>query len=228
MKSLRVSMLTWSREGVGSALGAAVDRRDAEGERVPLDVGEPGAAHSRGQIFLDRKIGDRSRKIRVRGAMTAHERADARQNVMEVQVIHRANDRRARRRELENHEARAGREHAMDLAQPAIEIGDVANAERHDRARRAVVGQREVERVGDDRRHDRRRRLFPTPARSIGSAKSAPTTRPAKPGRRASSRRDVERAGAQVDVGAAWARAPNRAPRCARRRHALSMLKLRR
>ena len=66
--------------------------------------------------------------------MAAHERADARQHVMKIQMIHRAHDRRSRRRELEDHEAGAGRQHAMHLAQRTIEIGDVANPESHDRA----------------------------------------------------------------------------------------------
>ena len=65
-----------------------------------------------------------------------------------------------------------------------------------------------------------RSRDLAAPARSIGSAKSAPMTRPAKPGLSRELGADVERSGAEVDVHAARLRAPSRArrSRCRRQR----------
>ena len=99
-----------------------------------------------------------------------------------------------------------GLEHPMHFAQPAIEIGDVPNAERDDRAgMRCPSAKRKVERVGDHRRHDRR----PAPCRAgaqhrlgeVGADDAARETRA-----RATARADTSSVPAQrstyVPVGA--------------------------
>ena len=74
--------------------------------------------------------------------MSADERADLWQDVVEIQVIRGANDRGTRRREFENDESATGLENPMDFAERSVQIDNVPNAECDDGARRALVGQR--------------------------------------------------------------------------------------
>jgi len=99
-----------------------------------LHVGEAGRPEAGRKIFFDRKVGDRARKVRVRCAMSADERADLWQDVVEIQVIRGANDRGTRRREFENDESATGLENPMDFAECSVKVDDIANAERDDGA----------------------------------------------------------------------------------------------
>ena len=188
-------MLTWRGRGARSAPSC----RGGSRRRRSVSVCHCTSAKPAPRIRAARsssigKVGDRSRKIRVRRAVAAHERADARQQVMEVEVVDRANDRRARRRELEDHEARAGREHA------------IAPRAARDRGRR--------------RCECRRRRSRPTRCRRPAEGRARRRRRASRPTagdfprarRGASARRSRRRSLAR--------RSPARATSCGRRRRA--------
>jgi hypothetical protein len=111
-----------------------VDGGDAERQRAPSDIGETGAPHTPRELLGNRKIRDRLWQIPVCCAMSAHESADRRQDVIEVELITRVDEGRPRRRELEDDESRTGLEHAMHFAEAGIEISDVADSECYDRS----------------------------------------------------------------------------------------------
>ena len=164
-----------------TALVPRVNRRDAERQRSPSHVREAGGAHARRELLLDREVRHRRGRYAyaVRCPLTSAPICGS--SWWKYRWYTARTIARARRRELENHEPRPGLEHAGISRSAAVQVDHVANAERHDRPRDAVIGDRQLQRVGSHRRDDRRRRLS-DPARSIGSAKSAPITRPANPG----------------------------------------------
>src|SRR5689334_2735268 len=130
MKSARVSTVTCC--GLSSALDAGVNCGDAEGQRAPRDVGKPGTSEPGREVFFDRKIGDRTRQVRVGGSMTAYERAEARQDLMEIQMVAGSNERGTGRRELQDDKPCPRLEDPVNLSERVVEAGDVANSERDD------------------------------------------------------------------------------------------------
>jgi len=117
-----------------------------------VHVDEARVAHVPCEHRLGRKMRHGPREVLVRRAVTADHATDERQQVMEVDVVQRAHDRRARRRELEDHEPRARAEHPEHFGQAAIERGDVSDPERHRGALHRGVGERQLLRIGRDRR----------------------------------------------------------------------------
>ncbi len=139
------------------------------------------------------------REIPVRRRLSAHQAADRGQHMVEVRVIERPHDRTPRPRELQDDESRPRRQDPIRLGQPRVEIGHIADAERDDGAAHRRVGERELQRVRGDGRDGGPRRLA-SPARSMGSAKSAPITVPAKPRLAGQLGRHVEGASAEIEI----------------------------
>ena len=175
-----------------SSLGADVNRGDAERERPPLRRRRirPRASASASACSIGKFATERGRyAYAVRCPLiSAADAAAARDGSTGGTLRARSAD--ARRRELENHEPRARRQHAMHFAQ-ARDRGRrrFECRTRRSRPTRGIVGEREIERVGDDRRH----RPTPAPCRRRRAASARRNRRrspgPAKPVRRASSRR---------------------------------------
>ena len=158
-------------------------------------------------------------------AVAADHAADEWQHAMEVQVVPGADEPRSRRRELEDHEPRTGLQHAMHFAQSRVEIGDVADAERHDRAVHRRVARAAAAAHRPSPARAAAGGALPAPARSIGSAKSAPMTRPLNPGV-ATSAAPTSSVPAQTSRYVPDGARSHPSRRSARRRHRLSTLKL--
>jgi len=117
---------------------------------------------------------------------------------MKVDVIERAHDGLPGRGELQNHEASARGEHAMNLAQRGIEIAHVPHPERDDGSRRALRRQWQFQRVGDDWCHVRLHLVTPFAQHWFGEIGADNPT--AKTGLVGERRGHVQRASAQIKI----------------------------
>ena len=106
----------------------------------------PACLHERGERFGLGEARDGSRQVRVGRAVAAHEAADARQHVPEVELVGGA-ERPSRRLELEDDEAAARPQGAVHLAKRRERVADVADPERHERAVEGAVANRQPLRV---------------------------------------------------------------------------------
>src|SRR5258706_1703781 len=126
------------------ALSARADMngRDAEGQRRPPHIRKARGHHACCKLRLARKVRHGARQIAIGRVVTAHESTDEWHDLVKVELIGSTHEPESRRRELQNDELRARPEHPTHLPQREIELRDIANAERHDRAVHAFVANR--------------------------------------------------------------------------------------
>ena len=188
------------REGRRVTASCRDESPRCRGSATATHVDESRVAHALGELLLRRKVRDGTREVRVRRAMPADQRADRGQHV----DGNRSDRARARRRERGVVNSRmtkrapgastryTSRSAASRSATLRIPNATIAPAPR-------VVGERQVQRVGDDGRHDRAR---PCPARRAASARRSrrPRPDPRNPRGRAKLAPHVERSRAEVEV----------------------------
>src|ERR1051326_6118137 len=117
----------FSESNATLSLDSGVNGRDAEGQGSPMDVHEASRLHPLHQLGRARKVGHRFGKVAIGSGMSAYRATDRRQHAVKIEMVEPSHDRIGGRRELENHEPRSRREHAMDFAEGRIEINDVAD-----------------------------------------------------------------------------------------------------
>src|SRR5438093_2370053 len=130
---------------------AIVDGANAAGEAFEPDARKAGGAEPLQQRFRLREREHRLWQVGIGLSMFRHQSPDGGENAPEVEEIHGAQRRKAGRGELENDEPRPRLQDPGRLAQPAIEVGEVAYAKSHQRAVEPRRGERQRQRIGGDR-----------------------------------------------------------------------------
>ena len=132
----------------------------------------PARRISAGELLGGREARDRGRQVGVGGA-AGQQPPEQRDDPVEPEREERAQH-AARPRDLEDREPAAGAEHAPELAQPALEVGDVADPEA-DRRRVERARRRTAARAGRPR-PTRASAPCAAPARASAREKSRPVT----------------------------------------------------
>src|SRR5690348_5335495 len=124
-----------------SELVRAVDRHDAVGQVAHLDLAEAGALHHALERLLVRVLADRFGQVPVAVGITGEQLAQTRQDLEGVEVVELAERLALHFRELQHQQPAAGLEHAADVGQRLILVGDVAQAKGHGHRVEGVVGE---------------------------------------------------------------------------------------
>src|SRR6267378_1488665 len=184
---------------------AMVDGADAAGQALEPDARKAGGAEALRQRLRLRKREHRLWQVGIGLSMFRHQPADGGENSPEVEQVDRAQRRKAGRGELENDEARPRLQDPGRLAQPAVEVGEIAYAKSHQRAVEPRRGKRQLQRVGGDRHGagglvaaSRKHR-----DREIGADHAAAKAVAAR-----QLRGEVQSAGAEVEIGTVRFRFP--------------------
>ena len=169
-----------------------VQRDDPAGERAVLDVVEPGRPQQPGQRLRVREAADAGGQVRVRLAALQH-LAEQRHDPVEPEPVERR-ERPGRLRDLEDRRRdRRATSTRRELREPALEVGDVADAEADGRRLERAVLEGQREHVALDPRRPRptsAARARASAARSRARSPLPPTRTCARPrGRRCRSRR---------------------------------------
>src|SRR6266496_5383674 len=130
-------MLSWSNGSPGwvilsgpaaMLLPSPVNARDAEGVRSVGGLAEARGLHQREHLLRLRKARHARGKIGVWAARAGDQRADGGQHAAEVKAVELAQQ-TARLAEIEDCDLAVCGEHAVDLAQPRLIVGEIAKAE---------------------------------------------------------------------------------------------------
>ena len=113
-------------------------------DRLP-DVLESRALHERGQILGSRKAAHARRQVRVGLPARQHSTGERHEHVEPKPEERTKNP--AGTGDLEDGHLPSGPQHPCELAQPSLEVFEVADAEAHSRTVEISVGERESERV---------------------------------------------------------------------------------
>ncbi len=111
------------------AFFAAIERGDAECERRVRYLCESGLLHLLAKLFAPNESFDRTVEVAVCLLVVAHQRADVRQNVAEIEVVAPRNEAILRVRKFENQHLAAWAQHAEHLFQTLAQIRKIAAAE---------------------------------------------------------------------------------------------------
>jgi hypothetical protein len=104
-----------------------VQRHDPAGEGAVRHVAEPRALEQQGELVRPGEPANAGREVGV-GRATLQELAEQRNDPVEPQAVERR-EQSPRLRDLEDPDPAARAEHARELAEPALEIRDVAHSE---------------------------------------------------------------------------------------------------
>ncbi len=130
---------------------AHVKRRDAQGQRLVRHVDQSGLLHAVRQGFALRELGHALRQVLIGVEAVAGEHLpDPRQDAVEVPAIQGAERLPAWQGELQDGHAAAGAADARHLAQAAVRVAEIAQAEGHADDLELPVGKRKCQRVGFD------------------------------------------------------------------------------
>src|SRR5881394_2986702 len=184
---------------------AIVQGADPAGQSLEADAREAGGAQSVRERFRRGKREHRLWQVGIRVPMFRDEPADGGENSPKVEQVDRAQRREARRREVEDDEARARLQDASRLAQPAVDVGKIAYAKSHQGAVEARRGKRQLQSVGGD---GHRMRCFFLASCQHRNGKVGPDDSAAKPLPARQCGGEVERAGAEIEIGAVGLRLP--------------------
>ncbi len=143
--------------------------------------------------------------------MFRHRAADRGEDAPKIEQVERAQRREAWCGEFEHHEAGAGPEHAVRLPEAGVQIRQVSDPEGHHGTVEPGVDERERERVGADGTGAWRLAL---PPRQHGEHEVRAEHGPAEPGRAGERRREIERAGAEIEIGAVGSLLPREPSHC--------------
>src|SRR5690606_1364527 len=119
-----------------------VDGDDSAGPRLPRHIAKAGCAHPLRQLRRLGKLQHARGEVAVGRAVARDHAADPRQDVSEVEQVDAAEWLPRRCREFEDHELGTRPQYAHQLAQPRIEVGEVADPEADGRAIHGGVAQR--------------------------------------------------------------------------------------
>src|SRR6266496_170141 len=194
-RSPRASIASRKARRLSSAM---MDGADAAREAPVAHVAEPGALDPAGERIGIGELEHRLWQVGIGVSMFRHCAADGGDHAPKIEEVQRAQRREARGGELEHHEAGAGPEHATRLLEPRVQVREVAHPERHHGAVEAAVGERKGESVGADwpgasrlalplrqhRHHEVRADHLPAETRLTGEGRG-----------------EIERAGAEIEVG---------------------------
>src|SRR5205085_5312040 len=122
------------------------------------------------------------------------------------EMVEGAHDAIAWRRELQNHETRTARQHAIHFAERAVEIVHIANTEGDDRPRRRVPGEGQIHCIRYQRRYGGGDFLAAGAQHWFGEIGAKHTSREA--GLTGERRRDIQRPSAEIDVRRRWRKLP--------------------
>src|SRR5436190_2058797 len=187
---------------LASAIGQGAD---PAGQSLEADAREAGGAQSVRERFRRGKREHRLWQVGIGVPMFRDEPADGGENSPKVEQVDRAQRREARRREVEDDEARARLQDASRLAQPAVDVGKIAYAKSHQGAVEARRGKRQLQSVGGD---GHRMRCFFLASCQHRNGKVGPDDSAAKPLPARQCGGEVERAGAEIEIGAVGLRLP--------------------
>src|SRR3989442_2064962 len=186
---------------------AIVDGADPARAHLVADVPEPRGAQPLGERLRRGERGHRLWQVRVGFSMFGHRAADGGEHASEIEEVQGAQRREAGGRELEHHETGARLQDAVRLAQPLVQIGEIADAEADGGPVERRVRERQLQGVGGDGRGARGRGLAAAPRQhrddEVG-ADDAPAEALGAGGRG----RQVQRAGAEVEGDAVGSRLP--------------------
>src|SRR6266699_1306192 len=186
-----------------------MDGADPAGQELVADGAESGG----GEPARER-VGIREREhglwqVGIGVPMFRHRPADRGEHAPEVEQIQRAQRREPRRGELEHHETRSRPEHTVRLPQTGVQIRQVPDAERAHRAVEPAVGEGQRQGVGGDRKGAGG---FPLAPGEHGDHEVRADHPPRERRLAGERRRQIERAGAEVEVGAVGGPLPGEPP----------------
>ena len=125
-----------------------VQRDDAAAEAAVGDVAEAVPSHQLGQLVRAGEAADARRQVRV-GLAARQDLAGERDQDVEPELVEEL-QRPLRLRDLEDADAAARLQHAPQLGEPALEVGDVADAEADGRRVERAVLEGQLEQVALD------------------------------------------------------------------------------
>src|SRR6267378_3061926 len=178
---------------------AIMDGADAAGQALETDARESRSREPLGQCLGLRKCEHRLWQVGIGLPMFRHQPADGGENSPEVKEVDRAQRREPGRGELENDETRAGFQNPGRLTEAAVEVGEIAYAKSHQRAVEPRRGKRQRQRIGGDRDGTGR---FALTLRQHWDHEVGADHTAAEAGLPGELGGKVERAGAEIEVGA--------------------------
>src|SRR5207247_692030 len=184
---------------------AMMDGADPAAQELVAHAREAGALEPAREGDWIREIDHRLWQVRIGVPMFRHRAPDRRKHAPEVEQVEGAHRSKAGRGELEDHEAGAGPEHAVRFPEDGVQIRKVPHPEGHHGTVEPGVDEREGERVGADGSGAWR---FVLPPRQHGEHEVRAEHGPAEPGRAGERRREIERAGAEIEIGAVGSQLP--------------------
>src|SRR5213594_318294 len=140
---------------------AIMDSADATAQQLVTDIGEPSVLEPPREGVRVGEFAHRLWQVGIGVSMFRHRATDGREHPSEIPEVRGAQRREARRRELEHHEAGAGAEHPVRLAEPRVQVREVPHPERDHRAVEAAIDEGQHERVGGNGTGARRLALPP-------------------------------------------------------------------
>src|SRR5256884_1899018 len=162
-------------------------------------IREPGGLEPAREGVRVRKVEHRLWQVGIGVPMFRHRAADRGEDAPKIEQVERAQRREAWCGEFEHHEAGAGPEHAVRLPEAGVQIRQVSDPEGHHGTVEPGVDERERKRVGADGSGAWR---FALPPRQHGKHEVRAKHGPAEPGRAGERRREIERAGAEIEIRA--------------------------
>src|SRR5690349_5735240 len=123
----------------GSELPGLVDGHDAVGEVAYFHAPEASRFHHALERLLVRVLADRFGQVLVAVRVAGEQLAELRQHLERVEIVELAEQLALHARELQYQRATAGLEHATDVGQRLVLVGDVAQAEGHGHGIEGVV-----------------------------------------------------------------------------------------
>src|SRR5271169_1544506 len=144
---------------VSSILHSAIQPRDAECVWGKRDLAKAGLMHAAEHFVGRGKAFDRRGQIGIRATHSRKYGADRGKNFLEVDAVTLA-DQSAGLSEIEDAAFSAGSQHARNLAQSGIVVGQVAEAECRCHQMEITIGKRQPKRVGFDPLWRPQRRTF--------------------------------------------------------------------
>src|SRR6266513_1667008 len=178
---------------------AMVQGADPARQDLVADIRESGALEPAREGVRVRNVEHRLWQVGIGVPMFRHRTADRGEDAPEIEQIQRPQRREARRREFEHDEAGPGPEHAVRLPEARVEIRQVSDPEGHHGTVEPGVGERERERIGADRTGACSLAL---PPRQHGDHEVRADDGPAESAGARERRREIERAGAEIEIGA--------------------------
>src|SRR2546429_4131876 len=178
---------------------AIMDGADSASQDLVAYIRESGVLEPAREGVRVRKVEHGLWQVRIGVPMFRHRTADRGEDAPEIEQVERAHRREARCGEFEHHETRARPEHAMRFPEAGVEIRQVPDPEGHHRTVEPGVGEGERERVGADRTGAC---SFALPPRQHGDHEVSADDGPVEPPRARERRREIERAGAEIEIRA--------------------------